>query len=198
MSVSAWVRDLLEGLAAAPRAASTSQRAVPAFWAAPSLDAGREQLAAFDRERVLAPLLDAAARRAAGRHARSAGPRRLAADAAPARRAARACWRSCSSARCCSPRSAARRPSSACSAPSGASTTRWSASRRRARSRSSGSPGPVGEALVMTAAGLAVAIPAVLAYNVFGKRVARQRSRARRLRARPARDDHRRRRQRRA
>jgi biopolymer transport protein ExbB len=32
--------------------------------------------------------------------------------------------------------------------------------------------GPVGEALVMTAAGIAVAIPAVLAYNVFGKRVA--------------------------
>ena len=33
--------------------------------------------------------------------------------------------------------------------------------------------GPVGEALVMTAAGLAVAIPAVLAYNVFGRQVAR-------------------------
>lgn len=32
--------------------------------------------------------------------------------------------------------------------------------------------GPVGEALVMTAAGLAVAIPAVLAYNVLGRRVA--------------------------
>ncbi len=32
--------------------------------------------------------------------------------------------------------------------------------------------GPVGEALVMTAAGLAVAIPAVLAYNVFGRTVA--------------------------
>jgi biopolymer transport protein ExbB len=30
----------------------------------------------------------------------------------------------------------------------------------------------VGEALVMTAAGLAVAIPGVLAYNIFGKRVA--------------------------
>jgi biopolymer transport protein ExbB len=30
---------------------------------------------------------------------------------------------------------------------------------------------PVGEALIMTAAGLAVAIPAVLAYNVFGKLV---------------------------
>lgn len=32
---------------------------------------------------------------------------------------------------------------------------------------------PVGEALIMTAAGLAVAIPAVLAYNVFGRLVAR-------------------------
>ena len=29
--------------------------------------------------------------------------------------------------------------------------------------------GPVGEALIMTAAGLAVAIPAVLAYNWFGR-----------------------------
>jgi biopolymer transport protein ExbB len=32
--------------------------------------------------------------------------------------------------------------------------------------------GPIGEALIMTAAGIAVAVPAVLAYNVFGKRVA--------------------------
>lgn len=32
--------------------------------------------------------------------------------------------------------------------------------------------GPVGEALVMTAAGLAVAIPAVLAYNLLGRRAA--------------------------
>jgi biopolymer transport protein ExbB len=33
--------------------------------------------------------------------------------------------------------------------------------------------GPVGEALIMTAAGLAVAIPAVLAYNLFGRSVGR-------------------------
>ncbi len=33
--------------------------------------------------------------------------------------------------------------------------------------------GPVGEALVMTAAGLVVAIPAVLAYNVFGRIIGR-------------------------
>ena len=32
---------------------------------------------------------------------------------------------------------------------------------------------PVGEALVMTAAGLAVAIPAVMAYNLLGRRLAR-------------------------
>ena len=33
--------------------------------------------------------------------------------------------------------------------------------------------GPVGEALIMTAAGLAVAIPAVVAFNVFGRLIAR-------------------------
>ena len=33
--------------------------------------------------------------------------------------------------------------------------------------------GLVGEALIMTAAGLAVAIPAVLAYNIFGRQIGR-------------------------
>lgn len=33
--------------------------------------------------------------------------------------------------------------------------------------------GPVGEALVMTAAGLAVALPAVLGYNILGRRIGR-------------------------
>jgi biopolymer transport protein ExbB len=33
--------------------------------------------------------------------------------------------------------------------------------------------GPVGEALIMTAAGLAVAIPAVLAYNVLRPQIGR-------------------------
>jgi biopolymer transport protein ExbB len=47
--------------------------------------------------------------------------------------------------------------------------------------------GPIGEALIMTAAGIAVAVPAVLAYNVFGKWRGGLRSRARRLCARPAR-----------
>ena len=33
--------------------------------------------------------------------------------------------------------------------------------------------GPVGEALIMTAVGLAVALPAVLAYNIFGRSIGR-------------------------
>jgi biopolymer transport protein ExbB len=33
--------------------------------------------------------------------------------------------------------------------------------------------GPVGEALIMTAAGLAVAIPAVLGYNILGRLIGR-------------------------
>ena len=33
--------------------------------------------------------------------------------------------------------------------------------------------GPVGEALIMTAAGLAVALPAVLTYNIFGRSIGR-------------------------
>jgi biopolymer transport protein ExbB len=33
--------------------------------------------------------------------------------------------------------------------------------------------GPIGEALIMTAAGLAVALPAVLAYNIFGRSIGR-------------------------
>jgi biopolymer transport protein ExbB/TolQ len=43
------------------------------------------------------------------------------------------------------------------------------------RSRIDRVAGPVGEALIMTAAGLAVAIPAVLAYNVFGRMMAASR-----------------------
>ena len=55
MSVSAWVVILWKGWLLR-RVRKDIERAVPAFWAAPSLEAGREQLAAFDRERVLSPL----------------------------------------------------------------------------------------------------------------------------------------------
>ena len=56
--------------------------------------------------------------------------------------------------------------SSACSARSGASTMRWSPpSASAARLRIDKVAGPVGEALIMTAFGLAVAVPAVMGYN---------------------------------
>ena len=59
-SVSAGVRILWKG-GVLRRAAGDIARAVPAFWDAASLDDGRSRLAALDRERVLLPLLDAAA-----------------------------------------------------------------------------------------------------------------------------------------
>src|SRR5664279_1095630 len=59
MSVSAWVVILWKGWLLR-RVQVDLQRAVPAFWAAASLDAGREQLVAFDREGILRPLVDAA------------------------------------------------------------------------------------------------------------------------------------------
>ncbi len=64
MSVSAWVVIFWKGWLLR-RVRRDIARAVPAFWAAPSLDAGREQLAAFDREAALSPLLDAATAAAA-------------------------------------------------------------------------------------------------------------------------------------
>ena len=170
------------------RARRDIARAVPAFWDAATLDEGRARLAALDREHVLLPLLDAAAAQPAARHAGTARGRLTRNSRGACATRCIAAWRTCSSARCCWPRSAARRPSSACSAPSGASTTRWSASPRPAASRIDKVAGPVGEALIMTAAGLAVAIPAVLAYNRLGKWVGRLRGRTRRLCARPARD----------
>ena len=56
MSVSAWVVILWKGWLLR-RVRSDIARAVPAFWAAPTLDAGAKQLQAFDREAALRPLL---------------------------------------------------------------------------------------------------------------------------------------------
>ena len=65
MSVSAWVVILWKSWLL-QRVRSDIERAVPAFWAAPSLEAGRDQLAAFDRESALQPLLAAAMAAPAG------------------------------------------------------------------------------------------------------------------------------------
>jgi biopolymer transport protein ExbB len=169
MSVSAWVIIFWKGWLLR-RVHVDLQRAVPAFWSAATLPDGRTQLAAFDRERVLGPLVDAALAAPppgtleANGHIDSQLTRRL--------------------------RDALHRvlgqlqfgqvllASIGSTAPFiGLFGTVWGIYHALISISAAGAitiekvSGPVGEALVMTAAGLAVAIPAVLAYNVFGKRV---------------------------
>ena len=167
MSVSAWV-TILWKVWVLQRARVDVARAVPAFWAAPSLDEGRQRLQQIDREQVLLPLLDAATANPlpgtldTGAHLDSQLTRRL--------------------------RDALHRglahlqfgqvllASIGSTAPFiGLFGTVWGIYHALASIAAAGTitidkvAGPVGEALIMTAAGLAVAIPAVLAYNLFGK-----------------------------
>ncbi len=170
MSICAWVLIFWKGWLLR-RARRDMTRAVPAFWAAPSLAAGRDQLAALDREAVLQPLLAAAVATPPGGtleargHIESQLTRRLR-DALHAV-LAQLQWGQVLLA------------SIGSTAPFiGLLGTVWGIYHALLGISSSGAisidkiSGPVGEALVMTAAGLAVAIPAVLAYNVFGKQIA--------------------------
>jgi biopolymer transport protein ExbB len=171
MSVSAWVVILWKGWVL-QRAGRDIERAVGAFWSAESLEAGRERLAQLDREQIVQPLVVAAVAQPGhgtletSGHLKSQLTRRL--------------------------RDALHRSlhhlqfgqvllaSIGSTAPFvGLFGTVWGIYHALLSIAGSGSitvekvAGPVGEALVMTAAGLAVAIPAVLAYNVFGKWVGR-------------------------
>jgi biopolymer transport protein ExbB len=170
MSVSAWVVILWKGWLLR-RVRIDIARAVPAFWAAPTIEAGRGQLAAFDRERTLGPLLAAAVAAPpsgtleAKGHADSQLTRRLR-DALHGVLAQLQFGQVLLA-------------SIGSTAPFiGLFGTVWGIYHALVGIAAAGSmsiervSGPVGEALVMTAAGLAVAIPAVLAYNIFGKMVA--------------------------
>ncbi|WP_280153172.1 MotA/TolQ/ExbB proton channel family protein [Piscinibacter sp. XHJ-5] len=169
MSISAWVVIFWKGWLLR-RVRADIERAVPAFWAAPDLAAGGERLRAFDRERVLEPLLAAATASPnantleARGHVDSQLTRRLR-DALHAVLAQLQYGQVLLA-------------SIGSTAPFiGLFGTVWGIYHALVSISAGGSitiervSGPVGEALVMTAAGLAVAIPAVLAYNIFGKRV---------------------------
>jgi biopolymer transport protein ExbB len=169
MSVSAWVVILWKGWLLR-RVRKDIERAVPAFWAAPSVDAGREQLAAFDRERVLSPLLAAAVATPPGGTLEAKGH----ADSQLTRRLRDALHGVLAQLQFGQVLLA----SIGSTAPFiGLFGTVWGIYHALINISAAGSisiervSGPVGEALVMTAAGLAVAIPAVLAYNIFGKMV---------------------------
>ena len=167
MSVSAWVLIFWKAWLLR-RVRHDIARAVLAFWCAPTLEAGRAQLEAFDREGALRPLLAAATASPRGDTLESRGQlasqltRRLR-DALHAVLAQLQFGQVLLA-------------SIGSTAPFiGLFGTVWGIYHALVAISAAGAitidkvSGPVGEALVMTAAGLAVAIPAVLAFNVFGK-----------------------------
>jgi biopolymer transport protein ExbB len=169
MSISAWVVILWKSWLL-QRVRNDIERAVPAFWAAPSLETGRDQLAAFDRERALQPLLAAAMATPVGQTLEAKGH----ADSQLTRRLRDALHGVLAQLQFGQVLLA----SIGSTAPFiGLFGTVWGIYHALISISAAGSitiervSGPVGEALVMTAAGLAVAIPAVLAYNIFGKLV---------------------------
>ncbi len=170
MSVAAWVLILWKGWLLR-RASGDIARAVPAFWDAASLEDGRARLAALDRERVLLPLLEAAAAQPLAGTLETAGrmPSQL------TRRLRDALHRGLAHLQFGQVLLA----SIGSTAPFvGLFGTVWGIYHALAGIAAAGSvgidkvAGPIGEALIMTATGIAVAVPAVLAYNVFGKWVA--------------------------
>jgi biopolymer transport protein ExbB len=167
MSVAAWVLVLWKGWLLR-RATGDIARAVPAFWDAASLDEGRGRLKTLDREQVLLPLLDAAQARPTAGTLESSGQL----EAQLTRRLRDALHRGLAHLQFGQVLLA----SIGSTAPFvGLFGTVWGIYHALAGIAASGSlsidkvSGPIGEALIMTAAGIAVAVPAVLAYNVFGK-----------------------------
>jgi biopolymer transport protein ExbB len=167
MSVASWV-TILWKVWVLNRARRDIDRAVPAFWAAANVEDGRQRLAAIDREQVLLPLIEAAtAKAAAGTLEDSAHL-----DSQLTRRLRDALHRGLAHMQFGQVLLA----SIGSTAPFiGLFGTVWGIYHALVAIAAAGTitidkvAGPVGEALIMTAAGLAVAIPAVLAYNLFGK-----------------------------
>jgi biopolymer transport protein ExbB len=167
MSVSAWALILWKGWVLT-RARRDLGRVIPAFWAAPDVQTARTQMASLDREQVVLPLLDAALQPTVAGTLESAGDlgsqltRRL-------RDALHAVLTQLQFGQVLLASVGATSPFI------GLFGTVWGIYHALLGISASGSigidkvAGPVGEALIMTAAGLAVAIPAVLAYNLFGK-----------------------------
>ena len=170
MSVASWV-TILWKVWVLRRARRDIERAVPAFWAAPALGDGRDRIASLDRETLLVPLIEAAtATPAAG--TLEAGAHL---DAQLTRRLRDALHRGLAHLQFGQVLLA----SVGSTAPFvGLFGTVWGIYHALVGMVAAGSisidkvAGPIGEALIMTAAGIAVAVPAVLAYNIFGKRVA--------------------------
>ena len=170
MSVASWVLILWKSWLLL-RASRDVSRSTAAFWQSASLADAGERLHAFDRESLVLPLIDAtrisASNTLAGAGERSQQLTRVLRDALEQ------VLRKLQYGQIVLATVGAIAPFV------GLLGTVWGIYQALIGMASAGQitieriAGPVGEALVMTAAGLAVAIPAVLAYNVFGHRIGR-------------------------
>ena len=170
MSVASWVLILLKSWLLL-RASRDISRSTAAFWQSASLADAGQRLQAFDRESLVLPLIDAtrisASTTLAGAGERGQQLTRVLRDAL------QQVLRKLQYGQIVLATVGAIAPFV------GLLGTVWGIYQALIGMASAGQitieriAGPVGEALVMTAAGLAVAIPAVLAYNVFGHRIGR-------------------------
>ncbi|MCH8178840.1 MAG: MotA/TolQ/ExbB proton channel family protein [Proteobacteria bacterium] len=167
MSVGAWVVIFWKAWML-KRARRDLALAAAAFWRAPDLAAGRQAVAELDREAVLLPLIDAASEPVA--------TGTLEARALPEAQLTRRLRDSLHEVLQRLQLGQVLLASVGSVSPFvGLFGTVWGIYHAMMGIAAEGSAsldkvaGPVGEALIMTAAGLAVAIPAVLAYNIFGK-----------------------------
>ncbi|WP_322027534.1 MotA/TolQ/ExbB proton channel family protein [Burkholderia sp. BCC1977] len=172
MSVASWCFLLMKAWLLV-RAKRQGPRALAAFWRAASLDAGIAALAGADRERVFVPLAEAA-RDAADAH----DPAALAARVERSERVLRALRHAMLRSQRRLEFGQVLLASIGSTAPFvGLLGTVWGIYHALGSIAASGQAqienvaGPVGEALIMTAFGLVVAIPAVLAYNILGRLV---------------------------
>ena len=170
MSVATWA-VILWKVWVLRRAMAGVRQGLDAYWAAGDAAVARERVAAADREGVLLPLLDAAQG-----HERNAS---LAAQAPPAAQLTRRLRQALQAGLDHLRTGQVLLASVGSTSPFiGLFGTVWGIYHALVDLSVSGAvsvekvSGPVGEALIMTAAGLAVAIPAVLAYNLFGHWIA--------------------------
>ncbi|MGU7783705.1 MotA/TolQ/ExbB proton channel family protein [Burkholderia sp. PU8-34] len=172
MSIASWCFLFLKAWLLV-RAKRQGPGAVAAFWRAPTLDAGIAALAGADRERVFVPLAEAA-RDASRDH----DPAALAARVEHGERVLRALRHAMLRSQRRLEFGQVLLASIGSTAPFvGLLGTVWGIYHALGSIAASGQAqienvaGPVGEALIMTAFGLVVAIPAVLAYNILGRLV---------------------------
>jgi biopolymer transport protein ExbB len=170
MSVASWVVILWKAWLLR-RAGGDVARSTAAFWQSPSLEKAREKVAAFDRDALVLPLMAATQLKERGTLAtageRSAQLTRL------LRNALQGVLHKLQFGQVLLATVGSTAPFV------GLLGTVWGIYHALS-GMATGGPltidkvsGPVGEALIMTAAGLVVAIPAVLAYNVFGRIIGR-------------------------